>query len=232
MHIVVGNVSAHYSGRGVTELTPYDRIVMVKADGTVSIHGDKGFKPMNYMATSAKLEESIEDNCRIWTFTTKQEKLVIRFHEIYDEINLSLGESDPGHSHREGTEPQLQKWLSRHLTELAPELFFEDREHQTGAGPVDILASKDEDTLVAVEVKRSAPMNTVGQVLRYVDALEELYPNKKIFGVIAAVEFKESTFKIAHKKNVTCLKVPENWYESFTKEEALIIEAAPKTLFD
>lgn len=234
MHIVVGKISARYTGRGETELTPYNRIVIVKADGTVSIHGDKGFKPMNYMASSCEMTETeTPEGLKTWTFETKKEKLVVTFHEIYDEINLDLGADDPGYSNKDGTEHQLQAWLTTNLSRLDPTLEFLAREHQTGAGPVDLLAQKPNGTLVAIEVKRLAPMNTVGQVLRYVDAIREQQPGEEVVGLIAAVEFKEKTRIIAAKKNVICLEIPPNWLEMAADEtvEPLIV-LPERTLFD
>lgn len=228
MHIVVGKLTAVYSGRSETELSPYDRIVIVKSDGTVSIHSDKGFKPLNYMATSTPLQEDHDDEGnRRWTFKSKKESLVVTFLEVYDEINLPLGNGDPGHVVKDGSESQLQEWLSLHISTLDPTLSFVTREYQTGAGPVDILAEDSSEALVAVEVKRTAAMTTVGQVLRYVDALEELHPDRKVRGCIVAVEFKGKTLEIASKKNVLCLSVPSDWLAlSLEEKDPVLVERA------
>lgn len=227
MHIVVGLISAQYSGRGETELAPYKRIVIHKADGTVSIHGDKGFKPMNYMSSASDLTVGEVEGDLVWTFKSKKEQLVVRFHEVFDEIQLELGQDDPGHSSKDKTESQLQAWLVDNLPKLDTNLYVSAREFQTGAGPVDLLAYEhDSNTMVCVEVKREAPMNTVGQVLRYVDAVQEAYPHAAVRGVIAAVEFKASTLKVAAKKNVECLVIPPNWHENYQEGQAIEAESA------
>lgn len=210
MHIVVANLSAVYSGRGDSYLAPYNRIVIVKTDGSVSIHGESGYKPMNYMMAPTVKTESYEDGERVWTIEGKKESLTIYFHEILDEVNLDLGSDDPGLT-KESTEHHLQEWLTKNIKVIGEDYEFDQREYQTGSGPVDILARRSLNVLVAVEVKRVAPMNTVGQILRYVDALEEKHPGVPVEGVIAAVEFKDKTRVLAAKKNILCVDIPETW---------------------
>jgi len=231
MHIIVGRLSAIYSGRGETNLPDYERIVMLKSDGTVSIHTDKGFKPVNYMASKSTLTETKNVNSeRVWTFETKKEKLIITFHEIYDEVDIELGVSDPGHDSKDKTEHQLQGWLLENLSLLEPNVVALEREYQTGAGPVDLFGRvigeiiidenfKDkktpttfDNTYAAIEVKRIANMTAVGQVLRYVDALRETHPENTYVGLLVAVEFKAKTVEIAARKNVKCILVPEDWF--------------------
>lgn len=223
MIVVVGQISAVYSGRGETHLAPYKRIVMVKTDGSVSIHGEKGYKPMNYMTASKGYEESLNASGeKIWTFATKKESLTITFHEIFDTIELPLGLDDPGYSSKLGQEKQLQEWLVEKLPEVRPGYQFKEREYQTGDGPVDLLAEETESgALVAVEVKRTTTLNTVGQVLRYADALRLKHPERLIKAAVAAVTFKDSTLTLAAKKGVECLQVPETWAEDYrqTHEE-------------
>lgn len=210
MHLVIANMSARYSGRGETYLAPYDRILLIKADGAVAIHGDKGHKPLNYMMSTAEKIETVKDGERVWTFDSRTESLSIYFHEVYSEFNLDFGSDEPGLT-RDGTEAMLQEWLSGHLHKIAPDLRFVDREYQTGDGPVDILARSKKNDLVAIEVKRVAPMNTVGQVLRYMDALREKHPGELVEGVIAAVELKAKTIELAKKRGVRCIEIPEDW---------------------
>ena len=206
MRLVFAHISAHYEGRGDTVLSPHDRLVLLKADGTVAIHADKGYKPVNYMATVLQMNEKFESGLKKWEFNGKGEKLTITFHRIYSDTELTTLGADTFYSKKSGREKDLQEWICSHLAEIDPSLTLIEREHQTGAGPVDILVARN-DVLIAVEVKKTAPMNTVGQVLRYVDALREKNPLKEVEGMIMAVEFKPRTLEIAAKKQVDCLIV-------------------------
>lgn len=212
MRIIVGNLSAIYSGRGDTELAPYGRIVIYKNDGSVSIHGEKGFKPLNYMTSTGEMIERLsEDQEKQWVFKSKKETLEITFHEIFDEINLDLGSDDPGHSSRSGTEEELQAWLAENITIIQKDLKFIQREYQTGNGPVDILAEGSDGTYYVIEVKRFSTANTVGQVQRYLDGMALKHPERKIVGVIAAVDIKSKTWQLAMEKDITCYVVPGGW---------------------
>lgn len=226
MHIVVANLSAVYSGRGDSYLAPYNRIVIVKEDGSVSVHGEAGYKPMNYMMAPTELTETFEDGERVWTVEGKKESLTIYFHTVHEEIDFSLGTDDPGLK-KESTEQHLQEWLSNNISTLGEDYSFVAREFQTGSGPVDILAKR-AGALVAVEIKRVAPMNTVGQVLRYMDALEEQFPQDRVEGLIAAVEVKDSTKKLARKKNIKCVELPEGWKSEGVQPE----DRLGKSLFE
>lgn len=232
MHIVVGLISAVYSGRSDTQLPPYDRLVIQKSDGTVSIHSDKGFKPLNYMASASKKTES-ENSAgeRIWVFETSKERLEVTLHKVFSELNLDLGELDPGHSSKDGTEVQLQGWLYKNLATLNPGLKVTGREYQTGAGPVDLIGEFEDGAIAAIEVKRSAAMPTVGQVLRYADSLEELNPNRRVVAMIAAVEFKDSTRVNAKKKGVICVDVPPTWFTMDAHGEEVVAPPPARTLF-
>lgn len=210
MEIVAGNLSAHYKGRGESFLRLYNRIVIVKDDGSVCIHGDSGYKPMNYMMAPTTKTESIVDGKRTWTIAGRNETLTITFEEVFDTINLSLGNEDPGLK-RISTEDHLQEWLHHHVEFFHNEVREAHREYQTGRGPIDLFLENHDGSGIAVEVKRVAALNTVGQVLRYTDALEEKFPGRPVDCVIAALEFKQSVLELAEKKKITCLLIPEDW---------------------
>ena len=221
MHIVLANLSAVYSGRGNSILPPYDRMLLIKEDGSVSIHGDKGFKPMNYMVSKTEKTESYTETGElVWTFDSRNESLKVVLHKVYEEITFRSEEgADPGVS-ADTTEKDLQSWLAESLTKIDENLSFIEREYQTGDGTVDILAEHSNGALVAIEVKRVAPMGTVGQVLRYTDALKEKIPSRRIEGTIAALEIKDKTRTLAKKKGVSLMELPEDWRESQDSPDA------------
>lgn len=210
MEIVVGKLSAHYKGRGESHLAPYNRIVILKDDGSVCIHGDSGYKPMNYMMPPASKVSTVVDGNEVWTITGKNETLTITFYSMEKNFSLSLGNEDPGLT-RITTEHHLQEWLHAHPEVFGDHVLGGVREYQTGKGPIDLFFDCYGGAGLAVEVKRVAALNTVGQLLRYVDALEEKFPGRPIEGVITALEFKQSVLELAAKKKITCLQVPAEW---------------------
>ena len=210
MEIIAGTLSAHYKGRGESHLSAYSRIVMIKDDGSVCIHGDTGYKPMNYMMAPTSRHEEVKDGKLILTITGKNEKLTITFTEVTETITLPLGNEDPGLK-RISTEDHLQEWLYQHPEFFEPKIHRGEREYQTGRGPVDLFFECYDGSGLVVEVKRVAALNTVGQLLRYTDAIEENHPGRALVGVIAALEFKQSVLELAHKKNIICVEIPAEW---------------------
>jgi hypothetical protein len=161
------------------------------------------------MATTERTKTTVDDET-VWEFFGKKESLTVTFHEDFERLNLSLGTEDPG-LQRLRTENHLQEWLSNNPELFGENITYVEREFPTGQGPIDLFFERSDHSILAVEVKRVADLNTVGQILRYQDALEERFPGRVITGIIAAVEFKKSVLKFAEKKGVSCLEVPKNW---------------------
>lgn len=188
-----------------------DRVLIVKEDNSISIHADKGFKPLNYMTPPLEVKDSTDKNGdRVISFESNKEVLEVTLHEVYNESVFHMNNEEMG-LQRDNTEKDVQAYLAANLSLIAPDLVFLEREFETGIGPVDLLAEDANGVLYPIEVKRIAPMVTVSQVMRYVEGLEEQFPNRPIVPVIAALKFKEKTLVLAKKKNVRILEVPENW---------------------
>jgi RecB family endonuclease NucS len=57
MRLVIARCSVDYAGRLTAHLPMAPRLLLVKADGSVSIHADGGaYKPLNWMSASAFAE--------------------------------------------------------------------------------------------------------------------------------------------------------------------------------
>ncbi|MGH2795141.1 MAG: endonuclease NucS, partial [Actinomycetota bacterium] len=65
MRLVVADCSIDYSGRLTAHLPPARRLIVVKADGTVIVHGDKGHKALNWMSPPNTIVERPDG----WTVT-------------------------------------------------------------------------------------------------------------------------------------------------------------------
>lgn len=210
MRIIVADLSANYEGRGKTELPKAIRSIIIKEDGSILIHNEKGFKPVNYMTKIDHYIEEDIDNEKHLLFINRKEKLEIILHSIIEEHNLKLEIDDPAII-REQTEDLLQLYVSQNIEKLDKNYQFISREFETGFGPVDILAyNKNTKNKVAIEIKRNATMNAIYQVLRYIDSMKK-YKDQYIEPVVASIKFNDSTLRLAERKKVKCIKIPENW---------------------
>lgn len=212
MRVVVALCSVKYSGRGDTTLDAAVRAIVVKNDGAVSIHNDKSNKPLNYMGAGCSFTEIVSENDSetLWFFDTRKESLTITLYSVLSDVNLEL---DPGEIGlvRDGTESQLQEWLSEHPETFGEGWKFIEREFKTGVGGLDLLMEDPDGNPVAVEVKRTATPNSVYQVIRYVDAMKETKGFENVYGLVAEVDLRPNMITLAEKKQIITVAVPPFW---------------------
>lgn len=212
MKIIHANCSVEYQGRGNTKLAPHDRIIMVKEDNSVLIHNEKGIKPLNYMTgvKSTITETDNESGDKCITFDSNKESLTVIMHRVYSEVALAAPNEEDAGLERDGTEEQLQTWLSENLSNILPCHDFIEREHETGAGPVDLLAmSKDTKKPLLIEVKRVATRAAVHQVRRYLNEYQEV-KNPHGNAILVALNVRPSARDFAENKNIPWLEVDWN----------------------
>lgn len=220
MKIIFADCSAVYTGRGDSKLARAVRAIILKNDGSVSIHNEVGNKPMNYMKTAECTPTQDSDGNVVWEFDSRRESLKITLYEIFGETEHDLVLNDPG-LERDGTEKHLQEWLAKHPEYLGRGYSIVGNEYPTGNGPVDILALDENGRPVAVEVKRIAMVGAVDQCRRYLDSFKDNSvdhgPAKLDFtntlGMIAAVDIRPKTLEWAAKHSIMTVTVPDNWRE-------------------
>src|SRR5213593_3104375 len=88
MRLVIARCSVDYAGRLTAHLPSAPRLILVKADGSVSIHADdRAYKPLNWMSPPCTLKEETGDfpegAVGVWTVINKAgEKLIITMEEV------------------------------------------------------------------------------------------------------------------------------------------------------
>lgn len=226
MRVVIAECSAIYSGRGDSTLERGLRAILIKSDGSVSIHNDNSNKPLNYMKTASQLVTVNGDGEEVWSFDARHELLQITIHRIHGSFEEQLLDkaTEPGLK-VDGTEAQLQQWLFDHPESLGLGIVTLQREFQTGAGAVDILAVDAAGLPIAVEIKRVAAAGAADQVRRYVENMRTL-PSAEFVsaagtahrldfsqttGMIAALDLRPKLLDLALKRGVPTVSVPAYW---------------------
>lgn len=201
MRLVVARCSVDYSGRLTAHLPMAPRLIMVKADGSVSIHADdRAYKPLNWM--SAPCSMSVADS--IWTVTNRNgDALVITIEEILHDSSHELG-VDPGLI-KDGVEAHLQELLAEQVTMLGDGYTLVRREYPTPIGPVDLLVRDASGAVVAVEVKRRGEIDGVEQLTRYVELLDRDPLLSPVSGVFAAQIIKPQARTLAVDRGFQCV---------------------------
>lgn len=177
-----------YVGRLTAHLPSALRLLLVKADGSVSIHADdRAYKPLNWMSPPCTLRESTDDGGTVWTVTNKSgEQLLIRIESIEHDSAHELG-VDPGLV-KDGVEAHLQELLAEHVHTFGEGWSLVRREYPTPIGPVDLLCRDATGATVAIEVKRRGEIDGVEQLTRYLTLLNRDPLLAPVRGILVAQE--------------------------------------------
>jgi hypothetical protein len=203
MRLVIATCSVDYRGRLDAHLAEATRLLLVKADGSVSIHADdRAYKPLNWMSPPCTLMEMPDR----WIVTNpKGETLEIMISEVHLDVTHELG-VDPGLV-KDGVEAHLQSLLAGAPEEIEPGLVLVRREHPTDIGPVDLLCVDPEGGTVAIEVKRHGDIDGVEQLRRYLARLGADPRLVPLRGILAAQSIKPQARALASTLGITCVVV-------------------------
>ena len=206
MRLVIANCTVDYSGRLDAHLSEAVRLIMIKADGCISIHADGGaYKPLNWMNAPNTIHESTDDEDELtWLVTNeKNEKLTIKLHEIISEFSQDMG-IDPG-LQKDGVEAHLQELLAANVDKISDGMVLVRREYPTDIGPVDLLCRDSRGEAVAVEIKRRGEIDGVEQLSRYLDYHNRDGNLRPVSGIFAAQEIKPQARVLAEDRGIKCL---------------------------
>ena len=207
MRLVVATCQVDYVGRLSAHLPMARRLLLLKADGSVSVHADdRAYKPLNWMSPPCTLRESADDEGTVWEVTNKAgERLIIRLGPIEHDWSGSFG-PDPGLV-KDGVEAHLQELLAEQVGTFGDGWTLVRREYPTAIGPVDLLCRDAEGAAVAVEVKRRGEIDGVEQLTRYLDLLNRDPLLAPVTGVFAAQEIKPQARTLAVDRGIRCVVV-------------------------
>ncbi|MEV0273944.1 MAG: endonuclease NucS [Hamadaea sp.] len=215
MRLVIARCSVDYVGRLAAHLPSATRLIMVKADGSVSIHADdRAYKPLNWMSPPCKLEEG--DG--VWRVVNKGgEELRITLEEVLSDTSHELG-IDPG-LQKDGVEAHLQQLLAAQPETFGVGYSLVRREHMTAIGPVDLLCRDGDGAHVAVEIKRRGEIDGVEQLTRYLELMNRDPLLAPVAGVFAAQEIKPQARVLAEDRGIRCVVVDYDRLRGFVKDE-------------
>jgi RecB family endonuclease NucS len=203
VRLVIARCQVDYVGRLTAHLPMAIRLLLVKADGSVSVHADdRAYKPLNWMSPPCTLAE---EPAR-WTVTNKAgEQLIIELDEVLHDSRHELG-VDPGLV-KDGVEAHLQALLAEHTGVLGAGFTLVRREYPTAIGPVDLLCRAPDGVTVAVEVKRRGEIDGVEQLTRYLELLNRDPLIAPVSGVFAAQQIKPQARTLAVDRGIRCVTV-------------------------
>ena len=205
MRLVIAQCTVDYIGRLTAHLPSARRLLLIKADGSVSVHADdRAYKPLNWMSPPCSLTENTTGTQPIWVVQNKAgEQLRITLEGIEHDSSHELG-LDPGLV-KDGVEAHLQALLAEHVELLGVGYTLVRREFMTAIGPVDLLCRDEQGRSVAVEIKRRGEIDGVEQLTRYLELLNRDSLLAPVAGVFAAQQIKPQARTLASDRGIRCV---------------------------
>ncbi len=183
------------------------RLILVKSDGSVSIHADdRAYKPLNWMSPPCRTTFDVDDaGIGTWvvSHTKTGDQLTITIEEVLHDSEHELG-IDPG-LQKDGVEAHLQALLAEHIESIGKGWTLIRREYGTAIGPVDIMARDADGASVAIEIKRRGDIDGVEQLTRYLELLNRDPLLAPVRGVFAAQEIKPQAKVLANDRGIRVL---------------------------
>ena len=220
MRLVIARCSVDYTGRLGTHLPLATRLLIIKSDGSLSIHSETGFKPLNWMSPPCKTQMDVDDSgVGTWAVTHGKtgDKLTITIDEVLHDTAIELG-VEPG-LQKDGVEAHLQELLTEHIHTLGEGWSLVRREYATAIGPVDILARDADGATVAIEIKRRGEIDGVEQLTRYLELLNRDSLIAPVRGIFAAQEIKPQARVLATDRGIECVILDYNTLRGIDNSE-------------
>lgn len=214
MIVIFGYCSAIFDGRIKSYLPEGDRLLFIKKDETLVLHGSTGLKPLNWQISGAgRIIISFDNNkLLVKSFRTKtEETLEIIFENIHQAIIYDAHDSASLSIY--GSEKDLSDYLFDH-----PEIIDDDfqptaREYDTPFGFLDLRGVDKQGNIIVVEVKkRGATPADAHQLKRYVEYFEEV-EKIKVRGILVANSFSKKVMNVLQVNGLEAVAVP--WQEIF-----------------
>jgi len=187
--IVNAKCSIEYNGRANSQASEEWRIIIIKPDGSLLIHTDKSYQPLNWQPPGSNI--SFEENQIIATRRTPKETLRISFHEI---AWIETAIASEGEFTLHGSHEEIKKWVVKNLakvTNCQNARLVGTEVSLNGHGIADVIAECN-GVKIIIEVKRNVvDLNAVSQLKRYVNAM----PNAK--GVLVGAWFTNGALELA-----------------------------------
>jgi RecB family endonuclease NucS len=192
-----------YEGRLSAHLPLAPRLLMVKADGSVSVHADdRAYKPLNWMSPPCELRE----HPGLWVASNSRgETLSITIETVHADVSYELGTGVP--LQKDGVETELQELLAARPDVLGDGLCLIRREYPTDIGPVDLLCRDPAGAVVAVEVKRRGEIDGIEQLGRYLERLDRDSRLRPVRGILAAQHIRPQAKVFASARGIQCVEV-------------------------
>ncbi|MBD3189191.1 MAG: DUF91 domain-containing protein [Candidatus Heimdallarchaeota archaeon] len=214
MLLLFGSCTAVFDGRIKSYLPLGDRLLIIKRDETLILHGATGLKPLNWQLPGAGKIRYLNRDGKLVVHTYRpktKETLEIIFGEVYQSTIFDAHDSAKLSIY--GSESDLSDYLFAHPDIIDENFQPTAREFETPFGFLDIRGVDREGNIIIIEVKkRAATPADAHQLKRYQEYFEEV-ENVEVQGILVAKKFSKKVMNILEAANLEALAIP--WQEIF-----------------
>jgi len=194
--IVVGSCIVEYQGRASSKLGAGERILVVKEDGSVMVHRQKGNDPVNWQPPGSVFYTSGRKGILTVKAVRKKpnESITAHFDRVFLVAVLSL--ADKAEFSMYASEEDMQKAILLQPSIVEEGLKLITYEKRVKPGFIDVYGVDAKSRMVIVEIKRkTAGKEAALQLSRYVDSVRGIV-NREVRGVLAAPSIAKGVQKL------------------------------------
>ncbi len=187
MFIIIGRCRIKYRGRAKSFLDFGDRLVIVKRDGSVLVHRDEKYTPVNWQPPGTGVEYTMDGGYFILQAlrSNPPEKMQVEFESV--QLMASTPLKDKVEMRITGMEKDFVEKIIQDPNSIEEGFRLLREEKATYSGSIDLYGIDKDGNKVIVEVKRSqASPSAVMQLEAYIKDFKKKNSDAKIRGILIA----------------------------------------------
>lgn len=203
---VNGLCTVNYTGRAKSKLDRGERLVVKKQDSALLVHGPENYQPKNWQPEVDSFDIEVRSEALVLKAMRRDPDEVVEI--FFDEISLITVDQmvDKSELKVAGHEVDIHESIEEEPGLVEEGLKVVERERETPAGFIDVFARDSDNNYVVIEVKRNPDYNTVLQLQRYVDEIEDEF-NGNIRGILVAPKMTDKVLNYLEERNLEFVDV-------------------------
>ncbi len=221
MVTIVGNCKVDYAGRARSFLDYGERLVIIKADGTVMVHGNEKREPINWQPPGTKVKYTPEGGLTIEARrTSPPETMHIHFKSVEALSIFQL--NDGARLNIVGEEADIVDKLEADPSIIEDGLRIVRREQATDSGYIDLFCEDKDGVTVIIEVKRTAiTHNAVYQLEAYLVDYKKKNNKANVRGILCAPRVSEMAKTLIAEKGLEYRQIEYDFELGDRKQKSL-----------
>jgi len=208
---VNGLCSVKYQGRAKSKLDRGERLVIKKQDSALLVHGPDNYQPKNWQPEVDSFTVEIDDKEDVLLLKAERKNPEEVVEILFEQIDLLTVDKlvDKSELKVKGHEIDIHEAIENEPSIVEEKLKVINRERKTPAGYIDLFCRDENDKYVVIEVKRNPDYNTVLQLQRYVDEIDEEF-STEVRGVLVAPKMTDNVLEYLEDRGLEFVEVEMN----------------------